>query len=60
MAEPKNMMKLVGLGADHQVFSHKDTGVMYLVVGESLSPRAVCVMVDAEGKPLIYKERTDV
>lgn len=54
----KNMMLLVGEGYKHLIFAHKDTGVMYFCYGEG-DGHAVCVMVDANGKPLIYEEDSD-
>lgn len=36
----------------YKIYVHKDTGVMYIRNNEG----GICVMVDADGKPLIYEE----
>jgi hypothetical protein len=43
-----------GLGNVY-IYKDKETGVLYLVENSGYSS-AICVMVDAEGKPLVDKE----
>lgn len=55
----KRKMEAVECTALYTIYAHRETGVMYFCPITS-DGCAVCVMVDAEGKPLIYKEKTDV
>lgn len=50
--EDNHMMKQLDNDFRCRIYVHKDTGVMYIRNNEG----GICVMVDADGKPLIYEE----
>lgn len=50
--EDNHMMEQLDKTYYYRIFVHKDTDVMYF----RNSQGGVCVMVDADGKPLIYEE----
>lgn len=49
-----NMMTVVDGTTGYTIYVHDETGVMYLCCRGAYA-KAVCVMLDAEGNPLIYK-----
>lgn len=50
--EDNHMMVQLDKTYHYKIYVHKDTGVMYIRNNEG----GICVMVDADGKPLIYEE----
>lgn len=47
-----HMMEQLDDTSRYRIYVHKDTGVMYLRSNQG----GICVMVDADGNPLIYKK----
>lgn len=50
--EDNHMLKQLDNNFRYRIFVHKDTGVMYI----RNNAGGICVMVDADGKPLIYEK----
>ena len=48
------MMIVVDETGDYVIYAHKETGVMYFS-RDTIHGTSICVMVDAEGKPLIFR-----
>ena len=50
--EDNHMMEQLDNDFRCRIYVHKDTGVMYIRNNQG----GICVMVDADGKPLIYEK----
>lgn len=51
-ADGEGLMTIVDNRFSHVVYVHNETGIMYL----SSCSGGLCVMIDRQGKPLIYNE----
>lgn len=51
-ADGEGLMTIVDNRFSYTVYVHDETGIMYLSSGSG----GLCVMIDRQGKPLIYNE----
>lgn len=49
------MMTIIDRSTEYEIYVHDETGVMYLVVDGYNGGHGICVMLDEEGNPLIYR-----
>lgn len=54
-----SMFVLIEKAAAYKIVYHRDTKVMYAISNGGYNAGNFTVMVDEEGKPLLYQENTD-
>lgn len=55
----RSMFVLIEEGATYSIVYHRETKVMYAISAGGYNSGDFTVMVDEEGKPLLYQEDTD-